>query len=728
MGHEDYDGIRTQAKTVTGMALWGRGRTLARAPGGPQMLPSLRVTSNMLTTLGLRPALGRDFLPGEDVLNGPHVAMLSWETWQKEWNGDSSLVGKSVELDNVPYTVIGILPRGLRMDRSAPIAAVWSPALQDSSDLVQRHNRSYAALARLKPGATIQQATAEVSGLLSKLAIDSRGPVRGKGVAARVEEWQIDQTRTVRASLWILFGAVGLLLLIACVNVATLMLGEAARRESEIAARVALGAGPERIARQLLTESITLSLLGAIIGCAIAAVSVQVLVAMAPAGIPGIDSVHLDLRAVAFAVAVAAVTGILFGLAPALVLLRRGQQKAVRVGAGQTARGGRAVQHTLIAVEVALSLVLLAGCTLLGRSLERLTATDPGFDVRGLTAIQFDFDRELWRDQPRQARYVSAAMRELTALPGATAISAGSGVPFTGSNSSSPVKSDAREYGPDESGGNAQQRAILPGYLRAMGTPVLAGRTFNDGDRDGSELVIIVSEAEARRDFAGVAPVGRRLYWQGQWRTVVGVVGDVKYAQLSRNNEPMVYVPFDQYASGNFEFVVRSASGAPSLQRAIRDRLKKIDAGVSVASIDRMSDLIGKSYGEERYRTLLASLFGAIASILAIVGIFGVVSRGVARRTREAGIRAALGASASVLTRAMMGETLLGVGLGLMIGIPAAIAASRLMKPFLFGVSPNDPVALGAAILLLGGAAMLATYRPAQRAARVDPVIALRAE
>ncbi|MES1259169.1 MAG: FtsX-like permease family protein, partial [Gemmatimonadota bacterium] len=231
-----------------------------------------------------------------------------------------------------------------------------------------------------------------------------------------------------------------------------------------------------------------------------------------------------------------------------------------------------------------------------------------------------------------------------------------------------------------------------------------------------------------RRDFPGVAPVGRRLYWQGKWRTVVGVVGDVKYTQLSRDNEPMVYVPFDQYISGNFQLVVRGVNGDVALQRAIRERLTGVDAGISVSSIDRMSDLIGKSYGEERYRTVLASLFGILASVLAIVGIFGVVSRGVARRTREAGIRVALGASASVLTRTMMGETLAGVMTGLLVGIPAALLASRLMKPFLFGVSPTDPFALGAAVVLLGSAALLATFRPARRAAEVDPVIALRAE
>ncbi|MES1259956.1 MAG: ABC transporter permease, partial [Gemmatimonadota bacterium] len=492
MGQEEYDGIRAHPATVTGIALWGRGRTVAVTPRGAAALPSLRVTSNMLTTLRLHPFLGRDFLPGDDVLNGPKVAMLSWETWQAEWHGDSSVIGRSIVLDDAPHTVIGILPRGLRMDRAAPIAAVWTPALQDSNDLVQRHNRSYAALARLKPGATLGQANAELSAVLSKTAIDSRGAERGKGVAARVEEWQVDQTRTVRASLWILFGAVGLLLLIACVNVATLMLGEAARRESEIAARVALGAGPARIARQLLTESITVSVLGAVVGCAIAAGSVRILVALAPAGIPGIDAVRLDARAVSFAVAIAGVTGMLFGLAPALVLLRRGQQQAVRVGAGQTARGGRALQHALIAIEIALSLVLLAGCTLLGRSLQRLTATAPGFDTQGLTATQFTFDRATRNDDARLKRFIAIATREVAAIPGVAAVTAGTGVPFTVGNSSSPVKSDAREYGPEQSGGNAQQRSVLPGYLEAMRIPLLAGRTFNENDREGGELVIIV--------------------------------------------------------------------------------------------------------------------------------------------------------------------------------------------------------------------------------------------
>lgn len=728
LGQEEFEAVRQKTTTVHDVALWGRGVMTLTTDAGSERVPELRVTANLLNTLQVRPALGRAFLPGEDVLNGPHIAMISWESWQGRWHGDSSIIGRSIMADKTPYTVVGVLPRGLRMDRSAPIADIWEPALQDSSDMIVKHNRSYAALARLNAGVTVAQANADVSRAIAASATDARGPVKGKGIAARVEQWQVDQTRTVRASLWILLGAVMLLLLIACVNVATLMLGEAARREPEIAARAALGAAPSRIARQLLTESVAIALAGASVGVLLAIAGTRVLVAMAPAKIPGLDDVRIDWRVLAFTIACALATGILFGIVPTLVLLRKGRNVSVRIGTGQTARGARTLQHGLIAVEIALSLVLLVGCTLLGRSLERLTAVAPGFDAKGLVALKLTQDREFWRDDDRMQRYFTLSVRELAAIPGVTSVTASSGVPFTGNSSSSPVKSDVKEYGPEESGTNAQQRSIFANYFSVMHIPILAGRAFNDGDHQGSELVAIISEAEARRDWPSVAALGRRIFWQGKWRTIVGIVGDVKYEQLSRADEPTIYVPFAQYTNGNMTFALRYSGDVAAMERPARERLRPLDAAVSVASATGVATLIGKSYGEERYRALLASLFGILAGALAAIGVFGVVSRAAARRTRESGIRIALGAPAAALTRMLLRETMVGVVLGLAIGIPAAFTGSRLLAPYLFGVTASDPLAFGIATVALIAGALLATLPPARRAAKVDPAVVLRSE
>jgi putative ABC transport system permease protein len=727
MGHEEYDAIREQATTVRDVALWGRGGMMLITPDGPVQLSSVRATSNLLTTLQVRPALGRGFVPGEDALNGPRVAMLSWEEWQGRWHGDTSMVGRGIQLGAYTWTVVGILPRGLRLDRSAPPAAIWTPALRDSGDISSNHNRSYAALARLKSGTTIRQATAELSRVLGQVANRARGTVNGAGVAARVEQWQADQTRSVRASLWILLGAVVLLLLIACVSVATLMLGEAARRVPEISARAALGAAPGRIARQLMTESLAIATLGAAFGGALAIVGVRVLVAMAPAKIPGLADVRLDWRVMVFAMLCAAGTGVLFGLAPALMLLRRGDPTSVRIGTGQTPRRARALQHGLVAAEMALSLVLLTGCVLLGRSLKRLSDVAPGFDAQNIHAVQFLEQRAFQMDDDRVARYYPAAVRAIATIPGVSAVSAISSVPFLQGGSSSPVRTDAREYGPEDRGANAQQRTILPNYFHTMGITMVAGRAFDENDRAGSEPVVIVSEAEARRDWPGMSPIGHRLHWQGGWRTVVGLVRDVKYTQLSRPDEPTLYVPLAQ-SPGSMMLVVRGTAGTPLLGRALRERLGSIDAAVTIASITPVTRLIGKSYSEERYRALLASLFGILASILSAVGIYGVVSRAVARRMRETGIRIALGSPTGALTRLLMRETVIGVGIGLAIGLPLALGIAGLLKPYLFGIAPNDPIAFGAATVALAGTAMFATIQPAKRAGRTDPVVVLRSD
>ncbi|MGH7592289.1 MAG: ABC transporter permease, partial [Gemmatimonadales bacterium] len=727
VGSNDYTTMQAGAHALTDIALWGSSGSTLIAGTSAEQISTVKVSSTLLHTLRVRPVLGRGFLPGEDVLNGPHVTMISWEAWHDRWNSDSAVIGQSITLNTRNYTIVGVLPGGLRLDRSQPPVPVWLPALQDSSDIAAMHNRSYHMLARLVPGHTLKEANAEASRLFHASAASWGDAYHANGVAARVEQWQVDQTRGVRASLWILAAAVGLLLLIACANVATLMLGEAVRREPEIAARASLGAGPSRIARQLMTESLTIALLAAILGTAIGWAATHLLVSFAPARIPGLADVRLDLRVLAFAVTCAIVTGVIFGILPALMLLRRGIRTTVRIGAGQTTRGRGLLPYGVIAVEIALSLVLLVGCSLLGHSLLRLTAVDPGFGVNDLTVVGIAQQGVFWRDDNRERRYFNAALREVATIPGVVSATAASQAPFTGGGSSSPVKVDTKTYAGNETEGNSQQRAVMPGYFRTMGIPVLAGRAFDEQDREGGELSIIVTETEARRDWPNESPIGHRLFWQGKWRTVVGLVGDIKYSQLSRDAEPMVYIPFDQDVGANV-IMIRTRGTVAGLDKAVTARLKPLDPAASVESVTPMTGMIGQSYAEERYRALLSSLFGALASVLAAVGIFGVISRTVARRTREAGIRLALGAPGPALTRLMMRDGMISAAIGLSTGLIGALGVSHLLAPYLFGVSKHDPLAFAGSVLLLALATLIATVPPARRASRVDPALVLRSE
>jgi putative ABC transport system permease protein len=727
IGQADYLALRERARTLSAVAAWGRdGGMFGDAAGGFEQVGGVRVTSSIFNLLGIRPVLGRAFQPNEDVVNGPHVALLGWEMWQRRFGGDSTIVGRSVTFDDSAYTVVGVMPPGLRLERTLPPPAIWFPAFQSHQDDPSKRNRSYLGLGRLAPGATVAQANADVAQIIADVKTSWKG--NPDGTSGRTTNWQEDQVRGIRASLLILAGAVGLLLLIACVNVATLMFGEAARRQPEITARIALGATPARLARQLLTESLVIAGCGAALGLVLGWGLTRALVALAPGKIPGLADVRFDGRVFGFTAICAVVTGIAFGVLPTFVLLRWGRHSAARVGAGQTARGEHGIQRALVAIEVALSLVMLVGCSLLGRSLVRLSEVDPGFAPNGLLFVQVSAPLRIWADSAYAVSYRQAAVRELQAIPGVAAVSGSNGGLFNGNSSSSPLKIVGRPA--DEADHNAQQRVVLADYFHTMRVPIVAGRDFSESDNSSTERVAIISSAEAHRDFPGESPIGQRVIWQGQEWMVIGVAADVHYTGLATDFQPTIYIP-DAQSSGNWvSFLVRASgsSDGTTLIRAIHDRIAALNPATVVKSVDPVPTLVEHSYAEERYRALLGSLFGIIGSVLAGVGMFGVISRTVARRMREAGIRVALGAPPPSLTRLMLRETVIGASIGVVIGVPAAMWLARALTPYLFGIRAYDPVAYVLAIGLLAFATLVATVPPARRAARVDPVTVLRAE
>ena len=720
LGAEEYNALRGGATAFKDLAIWGDGSAMLVGATSTEQVSVVHATASLLDVLGEHVAFGRGFLPDENVLDGPKVALLSWENWTSRYGGDSTILGRPVVLDNTTYTIVGVLPRGLRLDRTTAAAQFWTPALQGEYEQPKYHNRSFFAVARLQANATMTFAESEAARIFRATSGDTT-------LAARVIGWQYDQTESTREPLYILLAASGLLLLIGCVNVAMLMLGEASSRERELAARLALGAGRARVARQVLVESMTLAIAGATLGAALAWMLTRTLVAMAPARIPGIDSAGVDLRALLFATLCAGVAGVLFGLAPALSIVRHSESNLLRGGTGQSARHGRRLQRWLVAAEIALSFVLLFGAALLARSLNRLSAVDPGFAADNLISVRLAEPSAFGRDDPRRLAYYEEAVRRLAALPGVAAVSAGVNPPFGGGSSSSPVEVEGRDYN-KKRGPSTDQRSVLPGYFATLGVPLRAGRTFTAADNGSAEHVVVISEAAANRDFPNEQAIGRRVRYQGEYRRIIGVVGDVRTARLSRDPGPAVYTPLSQYPYGTIGIVIRSRASLASLAPAVRSTLAAIEQTVSVSSNTPMQTLVARSYAEERYRTVVVAAFAALAAILATVGLYGVTMRAVARRTREIGIRVALGATPSRATRILMSDTLVGVFFGLSFGVPLALLAARRLSPYLFHVVPNDPLSFGLVALLLAGVAVVASGLPARRASRSNPAIVLKSE
>lgn len=727
IGQEDYRAVKERARTLSAVAAWGRsGGMLGDASGNFAPVNSVQVTGEIFDVLNLRPLLGRTIEPGENVMNGPAVALLSWEAWQKRFGGDSAIVGRSITYDERPVTVIGILPPGARLQRQGSPPALWLPAFQNPYDAPEHHNRSWQGLARLAPGASIETASREVGQIIADVKTAWKGSPEGTG--GRVVSYQDDEIRNLRPSLMILTAAVALLLLIACVNLAIILFSEAARRQPEIAARTALGAGPGRLSRQLLTESLVIAGGGAILGSTLGWGLVRLLVSLAPANIPGLSDVRFDLRVFGFTAGAAILTGVASGILPVWALLRWGSPSLLGGAGRSTARSERMIHRALVGTEVALSLVMLVGCALLGRSLLRLSQVDPGFSPRGLLTVDLDAPRSLWSDSAAVEAFTAATLRELAAIPGVTAVSGSNSGMFNGNWSSSPLKVAGR--GEDQAAREIRQRVVLPGYFHTLGVPVVAGRDFGAEDNASSTPVAILSQAAVQRDFPGESPLGKRVIWQGKEWTVIGVAADVQYDALDQDLHPTIYVPSRQRGGDFMSFLVRAGGTADGgqLVRTIRERIHALNPTVGTTAVEPVSTLVRRSYREESYRALLGTLFGVMGTVLAAFGLYGVIARSVAQRMREAGIRAALGATARSIAQLMLRETAIGVAIGLGVGLPLAALAARRLTPYLFGVTTLDPVAYLAAFGLFGFAALVATLPSARKAGQADPASVLKSD
>ena len=725
----DIGDWRTRNHTLADIGL-DRNQSVNLTGGGePDRLVGSFITANTLTILGAHASRGRLFTAAEtEVGKGQPVAVISDATWRGRFGSDSGIVGRTLVLNGRPHVVIGVLSS----DFADPFGGseVWLPITSaPNAAWFARGNGTAWGVARMKPGVTADAVRRDLSSVAAQLAAEFPASNAGLGVAVVSLTDQI--VGNVRPMLLIVLAAVAVVLLIACANVANLQLARAASRRREIAVRAALGAGRGRLARQLLTESLVLSVAGGATGLLFARWATRALVAAVPGGLPVSGDVGLDSSVLAFAAAVTVAAGVLFGAAPALHAVRTNLNDALGARAGDGAIGGRVdARSTFVALQLALCVVLLVGAGLLTRTLATLQRVDPGFDPHALLTAEFRLPAAKYRDTASIIAFATRAIAEIRAVPGVQSAALVGAVPLSGNWDSDSYVSAEHPDVPAASAPSLQSNTTTDGYFRTMGIPFIAGRDFDDSDRFRSNPVVIVNKELARREWPGVSAIGKRikLLRPNIWVTVVGVVGDVKHLTLQDTPTPQAYFPIAQ-APNIFSSIVARTTGDPaSFAKAVRAAIWTVDADQPVWRMRSMESFVDRQVATPAFIVVLTGAFSFLALLLATVGVYGVMSYAVEQRTREVGIRMALGAQRDQVVRLVLGRGLRVVGVATVIGLAAAFGATRLLRSQLYGVDPTDAVSFAAGPALLVLVAFLACWLPARRAARLDPVLALRSE
>jgi putative ABC transport system permease protein len=727
----DFLDLRARSRAFGELAALHDDAFVLTGAGPPQHLDGVAATANVFAVLGVAPALGRGFAPGEDAPGAPRVAVLSWRAWHTHFGGNAAIVGRTASIDGIPTTIIGVMPRDLRFPLHTGDAALWMP-LPRSLDamLAEKRGAHYLlVLGRLAPGATRTQAQAEMDGIAR--ALTAAYPDTDTGRVARVAPLQEVLVRDVRPALWMLLGAVGFVLLIACANVANLLLARASARQRELAIRIALGAGRARLVRQMLVEALLLAVLGGALGTVLALWGLDALRGLIPDEVAHLRDIGIDGRVLGFTLLTAVVTGVMFGLVPALQAAAGNPGDALQEGARSTAhRARRRTRDILVAAEIAIALLLLVGAGLMLKSFHRLNQVDPGFDPRDLRAAALALSSTRYPDEAGQAEFYRRALASLANVPGAQ-VALAFPMPFTDGNSDLIFQVEGRPMPAPGHELDADFRSVSPGFFATLGIPLRRGRAFAAADDAArAEPVLLVNEAFAARFFPGQDPLGQRILIpfraSERPRRIVGVVGNVRQGALDAASRPEMYTPFGQFPFQFVDVVVRAAA-TTGLAATVRDRILAVDPDQPVGDLVSVAQAVHDSMARRRLATLLLAIFGGVALILAVVGVYGVMSYLVTQRTQEVGIRMALGARPrdvlALVVRHGLALTLLGIGVGLV----GALALSRVLASQLYGVTPTDPTGYAAASLLLAAVAAAASWLPARRAARVDPMIALRA-
>jgi predicted permease len=733
----EYADIAARQKAFDGVAAIRDRAVNLTGSGEAERLQAFLVTPSLPEVLHVRPAFGRGFLPEEGRKGAPRVAILGHDLWHNRFGGDPSVVGRSIQIDGAPTTVVGVLPKDVRFPaagtffykRSAQlwIAVAWNEVQAPRGD------EFLSLVARLTAPAGPGSAQADLDRITATFRAEhpDRYNLSPRWTLSAVPLADLFVGKT-RASLYAVAGAVGLLLLVACADVANLLLARAASRRREFAVRIAVGADARRLVSQLLTESLLLACAGGALGTLLAVWGVDLLVRLGPADLPRLADAVVGGRVLLFTVALCAAAGALFGLAPLRQALQANVASDLK-GAGLDAGAGRrATLGNLIVVgQVAVALVVVVAAALLVTSFARLSRIDPGFRSPGVWTLQTALPRSKYADAGQATALYRRLLERLAAAPGITAAGAIDPLPFSGEGWSGTYAIDGRPLEPTDPGPHAAYARVTPDYFRAMSIPLKAGRFFSEGDAGQGPRVVVVDESLARRDWPGEEAVGKRILIGGSGGAsaqVIGVVGHVRYAALEEEGEPQLYLPVYQ-DPGYLLGVVVSTRGDPlAMARTVREAVRALDPDLPTGSLRPMDALIAAATSRQRFQVSLIALFAAAALLLAAIGLSGVLAQMVAARTREIGIRRALGAGGQDVFALVLGRGLSLAGAGITIGLAAAWATTRILKSLLFGVSPTDPATFAAVALILLAAAVLAALAPAWRALRVQPFVALRQE
>jgi putative ABC transport system permease protein len=702
----------------------------------PERLRGVVASAGIFPLLGVNPLLGRGFSADEDRPGGPAVVVLGYDVWNRRFLADPNIVGKEILLNGNSTTVIGVMPQAFKFPVQAPsmdFLKPLSPAL--GGQVTQRGSISLRVAARLRKGTTIEQAQAQADSLALRLEQDY--PDSNKGLGLRLTPMQEDLVRNVKAALWIMLGAVGFVLLIACANVANLLLTRAASRQREFGIRAALGASGLRVFRQLLTESLLLSVFGASLGSLLAVWGIEVLVRTGPANVPRVAESKLDAKVLGFTLIVSVVCGLIFGMAPAIHAARPNLNESLKEGGRQSGgSSGNRLRSLLVVAEIALSLVLLIGAGLLINSFLRLEQVSPGFSARGVLTTSLATLRAKYPRPEQQATFFQRAVDRLGSVPGVESAAAVHPIPFGGGEE---AETFGIEGNPPVSPGEepaAISFVISSGYFKTFGVPLLRGRDFADTDVKNSPRVVIINNGFARRFFPDRDPIGRRLLIgldvdnpNPPPSEIVGVVGDVKDAELESDPGPEMYLPYTQSPTPAMDVLVKAAPGSEAaVAGSIREAIKQVDREEFIPDIRSMEQLLGRSTASRRFIMNLLCVFAALALVLAVTGIYGVMSYAVAQRGHEIGIRMALGARSNSVLRLVLSQGMMLAGIGIIAGLLIAFAVTRFLSSLLYEVSAADLSTFGFVTILLAVVAIAACYLPARRATRVDPIVALRYE
>lgn len=717
-------------------AIFTRGANLTGDNGAERI--DLAVTSaDFFDVFSAQPARGRLFIPEDEQAGHTPIVVIGHALWQRRYGGDSGIIGQSITLDGTSYTVAGIAPAGFQYPNKTE---AWlppvrlAPAVNSTMDVTQVRGWGFlSAVALLKPGVPLQQAKDEMEGITARLR--EQYPQTNNNRFNRVvglHEHLVGDTSTI---LWLLLGAVCFVLLIACANVANLMLVRATARHKEIAIRTALGASRLRIVRQLLTESVMLAVAGGAFGLLLAWQGVDLLTRLLPKDFPRLQDISLDLPVLGFTIIVSLITGVVFGFAPAWQVSRADVHESLKENSRGSAGGMRNRLRSLFVVaEVALSLVLLIGAGLLFRTFLQLQSVKAGFDPQQVLTMRLSPSGTNFREDPQFIAYYKRVEERLRSIPGVETVGAINTLPLA-KGPTLGYRIEGRPPLPIDQWPHANYRNVTPDYFRALSIPVIQGRVFEERDNDSHPLVALINQAAADNSFAGENPVGKRIGFGGTdrnnqpvWFEIVGVVANIRSLELQEEPSPEVYLSSQQDAFSEMSFVVRTQIEPEGLAAAGREAVQDVDRAQPVAAIRTMENIVSESVTQQRFNLTLLAIFGGIALVLSAAGIYGVTSYTVNQRTHEIGIRMAVGAKEQDVLRMMMRQGMKPAVIGLAIGFASALAVTRLMQSLLFGVSATDPVTFAALAAVLLFVALLACYFPARRATKVDPMIALRCE